>query len=143
MRYQKGLTLIELAVTIIMVALLSAFSILTFTDMMETGDATLVQSTQAVLQTTLTQAANRLDVTPLTLSQGTGGFNGNNVVNACRLNVPQRATLSWLGGINYRVNIATQNRSANFLVTNTGDVVVQSISGFQKYTVANGVIKKI
>lgn len=139
----KGLTLIELAVTIMMVLILSGVSLVTFVDVLESGDATLVQSTQAVLQTTLTQAASRLDVNPLTLSQGTGGFNGQNVVNACRVSVPQRANLIWTGGVNYQLDIPGRGRSATYSVTNTGDVVVQGLDGFQKYVIVNGVVQKI
>ncbi len=139
----KGFTLIELAMTIAVVAVLSAVGAITLGDLFEAGDASIVQSTQAVLQTTLTQAASRLDVNPLTLSQGTGTFNGNNVVNACRISVPESATLVWQNGVNYQLNIPNSGRSANFTVTNTGDVVVQQLSGFQKFTVVNGVVQKI
>jgi prepilin-type N-terminal cleavage/methylation domain-containing protein len=62
-----GFTLIEMAIVIVAIAVLAAYAIVRFGEMTEDADATMVRTSQALLQQTLTQAAIRRDRAPITI----------------------------------------------------------------------------
>ncbi len=136
MRASKGFTLIEMAVAIMIVAVLATFAAFTYSDVLEAADASLVDAAQASIQAVVSQASARMDVNPTALP-------GNAVANAVRVNVPDRALVTSGGGAVYNLNINNTGRGARYQVGTNGDVVLISLSGFSNYTIsANGTIYK-
>lgn len=136
MRASKGFTLIEMVVIMTIIAVLATFAAFTYSDIMEAGDAALVDSAQASLQSVVSQASARMDVNPTALA-------GNAVANAVRMNVPERAVITSGGGAVYGLNITNSGRTARYQVGANGDVVLIGLSGFSNYSISgDGTIYK-
>jgi prepilin-type N-terminal cleavage/methylation domain-containing protein len=146
MKRSTGFTLVEMAVAIAVVAILSAFSYTSFLQTEETRDAALVQSVQASLQAVLLQASNRLDLTPQAIVQqfpnnvinATSASLGGGAQGAAQLNAAQ-------GGV-LRLTIRNSTRQADFQVENDGDVVIvpNSLTNFVSHQInANGLLERI
>lgn len=135
---QQGLTMVELAMVIVIVGVLAAFGMMTWTGVGETGDAGVVQSAQASLQGTITQASARLDIPPTSL-------NSNNVITAVSGNLAAAATLSASGcSGTYCLTLNQSGRVAAFNVNTAGDVILSSLSGFSQYGISsNGTIQRL
>lgn len=131
---QRGFTLMELCMVIALIALVSAFAIISFGNTGERRDATMVQAAQANLQTIISQGAVRMDIRPdqlpsnmvLTAIQSSIGESGAN-------NSGVRFTAT--GNNSYTMTITSSNRSATFDVSNTGDVRLIGLNNFTSYVV--------
>lgn len=140
----KGYTLIELAMVIAIVGVLTAFGLVSFGNMDEQRDASMVQSVQASLQSIVSQGAARLDIRPadfqnaqldavLMAAQGLVARQAaNNPVNITR------------SGRTFTLTIPSSGRGAQYAVDANGNVnlVPNSLQNFATYTVQNGVIQK-
>lgn len=138
---KHGFTLMELAITIIVIALLSAFALVSFGNSAETRDAIMVQSAQAALQSVVSQGSARMDVPPSQL-------NSASVLNALRASFNTTGTGSSgvqfsASGSSFVMNIPSGGRAATFSIGASGDVNLSALSNFQTYQVQNGIISKI
>lgn len=141
----SGYTLIELAITIALIALVSAIGIANWSMTDEVRDANMIQSTQAALQQVISQGSSRADMSPEDLV--TNGAQRTNIVNAVRLLLQNRPQITFtdLGiGQPFRITITSTGRWGNFLVDpNSGNVACQNLSGtFINYNCAGGVIAR-
>lgn len=136
---KRGFTLIELAMTMAVIAITAAFAMTTFQGSDEARDAAMVQSAQAALQSVVSQGSARTDTAPANL-------NPSNVMNALKAtfnsNGPNTSVQFSLSGSNYTMTMSGKNRAATFGIGNNGDVNLISLSNFTDYTVQNGVIFK-
>lgn len=130
-----GVTLIELSVVLVVLAIFTCFAILSFGNLDESRDATAVQTVQTSLQGMVTQAADRLDVDADTLNQ-------NNIINAMQLPPSGNMSMTGSGGAQYVLTMPQGGRTATYQVEDDGDVVLLSLTGFTKYEVQDGVIQK-
>lgn len=146
-RRTPGYTLIELAVVIALIAILSGFAVSAFMGSGESRDAAMVQSAQTSLQQVISQASVRLDKTP----QDVIDENGDDVENATRQMLMQTnggdlgITLTQQGG-GFVMRVEDTGRSASYEVSNSGDVTLDALGGsWTKYGVDqdNGVIQKL
>jgi prepilin-type N-terminal cleavage/methylation domain-containing protein len=129
----KGFTLIELAMVIAVMAILSAFALVSFGNSGEKRDATMVQSAQASLQSIVSQGAVRMDTRPDQLPP-------NAVLMAVQAIVGQSGTgnsgvLFTNNGSQYTMTINGSSRSATFDISSTGDVRLIGLNNFPNYTV--------
>jgi prepilin-type N-terminal cleavage/methylation domain-containing protein len=142
----RGFTLVEVALVIAVIAILAAFALVSFSNTGETRDASMVQSSQAALQSLISQGAARMDVKPSELD-------ANMVLTAIRANVGEKQDGSSSRGVTftatsgatpqYTMIIASSQRSAVFEVSTTGDVKLKTLNNFQHYQVdQNGIIQK-
>lgn len=137
MRQHAGFTLIELTVIVVALLVLSAVSLIMYGDVMESGDATLVDSVQASLQSVVSQASARLDVNPTATPAA-------NIVNVLRMEVPQRAVVNATGTTTYRLTMTHSGRRAAYRVNANGSISLTGLSGFTHYGIdADGSIKKL
>ena len=138
---QRGFTLIEMAMVIAILAIVSAFAFISYNGTTETRDAAVVQSVQVTLQQVISQASGRYDINPTALDSAdvvnaVEGYmidttGGNNIVFAAT-------------GGGYRMSITGSGRGGNYSVNSSGDVTLDSplIGSWEHYGVQNGIIKK-
>lgn len=140
----RGFTLIELAMVIAVIAILSAFALVSFGNTGETRDATMVQSAQASLQALISQGAVRMDKKPYDLDE-------KSVLTAIRatageLSATKNRDVTFTSNApkQYTMTIGSSRRSAVFEVSTTGDVKLKALNNFQHYQVdpSNGIIQK-
>ncbi len=141
MKAEKGFTLSELTVTLMVAAVLSSFAFFSFRDYREGADAELIDAMQASLQSIVSQASARTDTNAVNLDQ-------NAVVRAVRsdgqLAGGERVEFTTTGAGVYRVVIGINNRSANYVVNPSGTVALTNLSGFSHFGISNnGTIKKL
>lgn len=143
-RASLGFTLIELAMVILVIAILSAFALVSFGNTGETRDASMVQSAQASLQSLISQGAVRMDKKPYELDE-------QSVLTAIRASVGDISGSQNMGVTftsnapkQYTMTIGKSKRGATFEVTLTGDVKLKALNNFQHYKVdpGNGIIQK-
>lgn len=144
----KGMTLIELAVVIAILTVLSGFAMLSWSSLDENRDATLVQAAQANLQTVISQGSLRLDKSPQQLL----AENSDNIQRAVRVlleddqNGNAKNELDFqVAGNTANLSINSGRRTATFSISNNGDVALSGLGGSQnwsQYGVQNGVIKR-
>lgn len=130
----SGFSMVELAIVIVLMAILSAFAIVSFGGAGEARDASMVQSAQASLQALVSQGAVRQDVRPDSLPT-------NAVLTAIQATVNQKAggidqgvTFSTPGTNQFTMTIKNSKRSATFRTTANGDVELFALNGFQNYS---------
>lgn len=140
----RGFTIIEVAMVIAVIAILSAFALVSFGNTGETRDASMVQSAQASLQSLISQGAVRMDKKPYDLDE-------KSVLTAIKasagdFNATQNrgVTFSSNASKQYTMTIGSSKRSAVFEVSTTGDVKLKTLNNFQHYQVdqSNGIIQK-
>ncbi|MBK8190790.1 MAG: hypothetical protein IPK79_10120 [Vampirovibrionales bacterium] len=137
MRAHKGFTLIELTCIVVAMLVLSGIALFVYGDVMESGDATLVDSVQGSLQTVISQASSRLDVNPTATPSA-------NVVNVLRMSIPDTAAVTATGPTTYRLEMPRSARRAAYQVGANGAVRITGLSGFTHYSIdADGSIKKL
>lgn len=141
----RGFTLVELAVVLVLIAIFSSFAIISFGGTSEVKDAKLVESTQASLQSVVSQGSARLDLSPAQLVEE----RYDDIVNALRGNLQQTGagddlvSFSFSGDL-FQLSLLKSGRGASYTVTNSGDVRIANLSNFPSYTVsASGTIKKV
>jgi len=142
-RSASGFTLVELVMVILILALLSAFAVVTLGRSDESRDAAMVQSAQASLQTIVSQGAARMDVTPRELNQQ----HAPAIRNAVQATVGQNSNdvQFTIEGGRYVMTIDSSARRAWYRITDNGDVLLDNISSdFTGYSVdrASGTIRK-
>jgi type II secretory pathway pseudopilin PulG len=120
----KGITLIEVALSIVIIAVFAGFAVATLVDFSEDGDARTVEADQAMLQGIILQASDRLDTLP-------SNVNLNNVLNVIPNN-PNRTLAAGGGGLTQTLN--KSGRVATFRVNGCGQVCLTNLSGFSKYS---------
>ena len=140
----RGFTIIELAMVIAVVAILSAFALVSFGNTGETRDASMVQSAQASLQSIISQGAVRMDKKPYDLDE-------KSVLTALKatigeLSATQNRGITFTSNApkQYTMTIGSSRRSAVFEVSTTGDVKLKTLNNFQHYQVdqSNGIIQR-
>jgi type II secretory pathway pseudopilin PulG len=139
----QGISLIEIGMVIAVLAIISAFAMVSFGNTGEVRDASMVQSAQASLQSIISQGAVRMDTKPYDLDAAM-------VLTAIRANIGERGTVNQgvtftsPGPHSYTMTIRGSQRSATFDVSTTGDVRLRSpLNNFPHYQVdANGIIQK-
>jgi type II secretory pathway pseudopilin PulG len=125
-RRASGFTLIEVGIVLLTVGVLSSVGIIAYAGLDETRDAAMVQSVQTQLQTTVSQAVVRLDVTPDSLSK-------SDLVSVLKTNLTDQAVLD----NTLKLSLSKGKRSAAFAIAANGDVGISSISGFSRYQISN------
>ena len=141
---RRGFTLVELAITIVIIALLAAFAVLSFGNTDEQRDASMVQSAQASLQTIVTQGSARMDVTPMDLRDDYSDAIKSAMQDALGESSSQNLGVVFdTQGSDFVLTITSTGRKAFFTITNTGDVELRDVSNFTLYDAENGIIKKI
>jgi prepilin-type N-terminal cleavage/methylation domain-containing protein len=124
-----GFTLLELVLTIAIVAILAGFALTSLRSLDEVGDATTVQSIQTSLQAMVAQGADRLDIPADQVPQAA-------VITALSLS-PNASTngLSMRAGGSagqYVLTINASNRTATYRVLSNGDVTLEATGNFVK-----------
>lgn len=119
-----GLTLVEVALCVVIIAVFVSFAVAALLNQDENGDATQVESIQASLQSIVIQAADRLNTSPVNVNRNSvlQVMPSNNTVNL-------EAT-----GNGFQLRILESGRQAQYRVNNCGQVCVSSVTGFSKYT---------
>ncbi len=141
MKAEKGFTLIELAMTMMIVITLAGFAYFSYRDYREGADAVLVDSMQSSLQSIVSQASARTDTNATNL-------NAAAVVRAVRMDGTtggsENVELTTTGLAAYQVRIDPSNRTASYIVNPSGNVSLVNITGFTHFNIsANGTIQKI
>ncbi len=129
----RGYTLIELAVVIAVLGILTAFAVVSFGNTGERRDATMVQAAQANLQSIISQGSVRMDTRPDQLP-------ANMVLTAIQMAVGEQGASNQRvrftsAGNQYTMSLDESSRSATFDVTNTGDVRLIGLNNFPNYVV--------
>ncbi len=141
---RRGFNAVEVAIAVIIVAVLGAFTLATLSNSDEVQDAAMVQSAQASLQSVVTQGAARMDLTPMALRDTYSGSILNELKASFRTKNTGNANVQFTpSGDSFLMNIPKAGRSATFKINNSGDVNLTSLSNFTSYKVFNGVISKI
>jgi prepilin-type N-terminal cleavage/methylation domain-containing protein len=154
----KGFTLIELALVIVVVAVLATVAVVNFGRMNETAEVTVAQTAQAQMEQTIAQAAMRMDVSPrqiMTNAQpmpqtavaGLPNTTREAVVTLVQRSLatdPGTIQLTCAGdGISCQLNFRRSRRIVNYTVNNNGSLAVASIAGpWQEYQLTNGALVK-
>lgn len=133
---QTGFTLIELALVLAVIGVLTAFAVLSFGSKQEYRDAAAVQSVQGSLQSIVSQGSIRMDQRPSDLD-------ANSVLTALQMSLNQNASTSdgiraSVSGTTYTITIGkgANARTASFQVDSTsGDVQLTAINNFTMYVV--------
>jgi hypothetical protein len=120
----KGITFIEIALSIAIMTIFAGFAIATLVDFSEDGDARTVEADQAMLQGIILQASDRLDTLP-------SNVNLNNVLNVMPNN-PNRTLTAGGGTLTQTLN--ESGRTATFRVNGCGQVCLTNLGGFSKYS---------
>ncbi len=143
-RFAPGFNLVELAMVILTVSLLTAFALISFGSSGEQRDARMVQAAQANLQSIVSQGAVRMDLPPAQLAAN----HANAILTAIRSSVGQlqngsssAVSFTNSGSSQFAMQITSSNRGAVFQITNTGDVSLIQLSNFSSYVVdsSNGI----
>ncbi len=138
---QAGFTMIEMAMVVAILAIVSAFAFISYNGTTESRDAAVVQSVQVTLQQVISQASGRYDLSPTALDT----TDVVNAVNGYLTNISggNNVVFSATGG-GYRMSIAGSGRGGNYSINNRGDVTLNSplIGSWQHYGVTNGIISK-
>ena len=122
--HAKGITLVEVAVTVAIIAVFIGFALATLIDFSEDGDARTLQSDQAMLQGIVLQASDRLNTLPSNVSLA-------NVLNVMPAN-PQRTLQA--GASTFTHTMAKSGRGATLRVNGCGQVCVTTLNGYSKFT---------
>lgn len=133
---KPGYTIIELALVIMVLAVLAAFAVVSFGNTSETRDASMVQSAQASLQSIVSQGSVRMDVRPADLNSAA-------VLTAIKTtvgesNTANRGVTFTAAGRVYTMSIPGSKRKAVFEIdAQTGDVKLTGLTNFPNYKVDN------
>lgn len=134
---KSGYTLIELALVIMVVAVLAAFAVVSFGNSSETRDASMVQSAQASLQSIVSQGSVRMDVRPADLNSAAVLTAIKSTVGESSSTANRGITFTAAGRV-YTMTIASSKRKAVFEVdAQTGDVKLTGLTNFPNYKVDN------
>jgi prepilin-type N-terminal cleavage/methylation domain-containing protein len=126
-RAEAGMSLIEMALVLAIMAIFTTFAISSFGNADENRDATVVQNTQARLQNTINMAAERFDIAP-------GAVNAANVINA--LAATPNVTLALNGANGYRVTLTNSGRTGTYRLNACGDICLAAATNFTAYTLS-------
>lgn len=124
---QAGVSLMEMALVLAIIAIFTTFAVSSFGNADENRDATVIQNTQARLQTTINTAAERFDIAP-------GAVNAANVINA--LAAAPRVTLALNGGNGYRVTLNDSGRTGTYRLNACGDICLAAVTNFTAYALS-------
>lgn len=136
--------MVELAMIMVIIAMLAGFGVVSWGNLAEQRDASMVQSAQADLQSIVSQGSARMDVSPKDLRDKYS----QQILLAIQAavsdnqNSNSRVLFTNSGG-NFTMLIQSSGRQASFAITNSGDVNLTQLSNFTVYKVNNGLIEKI
>lgn len=138
---ERGYTLVELAVTIAILGLVSGFAIIRMDGLLESRDASAIQAAQAALQQVISQGSTRMDVAPAALDPDI-------VRDATQDYLMQNSgvtavNFSTSGTNRYTLNLSSSTRSAQYQVQNDGQVDIISAPGFNHYSIQSGKLEKL
>jgi len=119
----QGFSLIEVALSVAIMAIFASFAVATLVDFSEDGDARTIESDQAMLQGIILQASDRLDTLP-------SNVNLTNVRNVMPNN-PNRSLTVGAGTLTE--TMTKSSRVATFRVNGCGQVCLTNLTGFSKY----------
>ena len=133
---RQGFTLIELAMTMVIVGTMASIGTIALKDSMASGDASLINSARSAFESVVAQGAERLEVDVITASQasasaGPTSGNGSAVKNGVlrQLGACSSSNNCTLTGSGPTFILRVNNSYANFKVETTGKVTITSISG--------------
>jgi prepilin-type N-terminal cleavage/methylation domain-containing protein len=124
---QKGVSLIEIALVLVIIAVFTTFAMSSFGNADENRDATVVQNTQARLQNTINTAAERFDIAP-------GAVNAANVINA--LAATPGVVLAVNGVNGYSATLTNSGRVGTYRLNACGDICLATVTNFTAYTLS-------
>jgi len=149
-RYRQvaGFTMIELAIVIVVIAIMSAVVALGIDSFSQDADATVATTVQSTLEQIIGQASVRRDVSPQSIVTDAGD-------RGTLMTVMQRNLGGLVDGSNFNCNAAavctlTLNRGPNnsapriinYFVSNTGEVTVIGTFNLPKYRIVNGALTR-
>lgn len=132
-RANSGVTLIEMAMVIAIIAIFATFAYTNLGNIDEDADARVLEALQANLQNTVTTAAEHLDVSPQGLLAQANSL--QNILNAAKADDNPNLTVTINAG-QYQVAY-DDGRQAQLRVNNCGDVCLTSLTNFPNYQVVN------
>lgn len=154
----KGFTLIEMALVIVVIAVLAAYAVVNFGRMNEQAEVTVARTAQAQLEQTIAQAAMRMDISPRqimtnvqpmpqTAVAGLPNTTREAVVTLVQRSLatdPGTIQLTCAGdGNSCQLNFQRSNRIVDYTVNNNGSLTIAGIRGpWQEYRVTNGALVK-
>jgi prepilin-type N-terminal cleavage/methylation domain-containing protein len=124
---QPGVTLIEVAASICIIAIVAGYAAIQMNALNEEPDGSMAQSVQGSLQATLVQGADRLNTSPAAVTMA-------QVVAASPVSDPGRFTLAAGSATQATLTMLASTRSVTFRKNDCGQVCVDTLTGFTKYT---------
>lgn len=143
----KGTTLVELAMVIGVIGVLSGVAVLALRDN-EARDADMIMSVHASLQNIVNQASVRLDVSPSVLVTNATNANLVRLALEDHLNQDTTGVVVTNAGGTFTITMDSTGRTATYTVptagVNTGRVVITSVNpAFNNYSViGDGTLRK-
>jgi prepilin-type N-terminal cleavage/methylation domain-containing protein len=141
----SGLTLIELVMVMLAMAILASAGVMAAGNLGEQSDANMVATVQSSLQAVIGQGSARCGVTPSILVTNGNACNGSassvGIVNAVTSRFPAgTVVLASPASARFQLTLPT-GRGATYNVAANGAVTVNAITNFATYTVTNGTIR--
>lgn len=139
-RDSKGFTLIELAICILVIGIISAIAAPRITSMFEDADAEVFRAVGGQVELAISQGLSR-GKTLTELNTGGAGFL-DEITDMVASEQSGNIDIPTPGAGTFTATAKSSKRTATYSITTDARVVVDSITGFNQYTVVNGDIVK-